>query len=322
MNFTQAVEHYPFILTEGAVIERIRRDPAVTLDPHIANASLIYTPEGRAALTRIYTQYLDIGKAHTLPMITFAPTWRANPERLRRAGFTDVAVVNSDAVHCVQAIRAGYDGYASQVFIGGLMGCAGDAYNSTEALSADEAASFHASQTHALANAGVDFLMGATLPALSEAIGMARAMAETAVPYIVSFVLRPTGALLDNTPLHEAIACIDGTVSPQPLAYWANCVHPSVFAAALQHELARDTRVTERVIGLQANTSAKSPEELEGLDSLDTEAPETFAQAMVALRQQFGVKMLGGCCGTDERHIAAIASAISRTEEIACDPAM
>lgn len=309
MNFTQTVQTQPFILVEGAVIERIRRDQAAMLDPYIANVGMVYTLQGRVALTRIYTQYLDIGNAHSLPMIVFAPTWRANPERLRRAGLMDVAAVNSDAVYFMQTIRAGYDGYASHIFIGGLMGCVGDAYAPAEALSVEEAAIFHAHQARALA--GVDFLMGATLPALSEATGMAQAMAETGTPYILSFVLRSKGVLLDGTPLHEAVARIDATVSPRPFAYWANCVHPSIFASALEHELARDATLAERVIGLQANTSAKSPEELDGLDSLDTEKPETFAQAMTALRSRFGTKILGGCCGTDEHHIEAIAKTMT-----------
>jgi len=306
-NFVQIVTTAPFILTEGAVIERIRRDPTVDLDPHVANTGLVYTKEGRAALTRIYTQYLDVGRAHNLPVITFTPTWRANPESLRRAGLPDVDAVNSACVRFLKSIRDGYDGYAGNILIGGLMGCLGNAYDPTDALATDEAAAFHHPQAGALVNEGVDFLMGATLPALSEALGMAMAMAKTGIPYILSFVLRPVGTLLDGTPLHEAVARIDATVSPCPFAYWANCVHPSIFASALAHEVAQDATLAARVIGLQANTSAKSPEELEGLDSLDTEAPDSFARAMVALRAQFSIKILGGCCGTDERHIAEIA---------------
>ncbi|MBN1875276.1 MAG: homocysteine S-methyltransferase family protein [Anaerolineae bacterium] len=309
-NFARIVATYPFILTEGAVIERIRRDTTVELDPYVANASLVYTSPGRAALTRIYTQYLDVGNAYNLPMITFTPTWRANSELLRRAGLPDVDTVNGDCARFLQSIRESYDGYAGKILIGGLMGCLGDAYNPADALSIEDATIFHQSQAYALANTGVDFLMGATLPAFSEALGMARAMAETHIPYIMSFVLRPTGTLLDGMPLHRAITRMDADVSPRPFAYWANCVHPSIFASALVHEMTQDTTLLERMIGLQANTSAKSPEELDGLDGLDTEAPETFARAMIALRVQFGVKMLGGCCGTDERHIAEIAKNI------------
>ena len=299
------------ILAEGAVIERLRRDLAVTIDPYIANAGLIYTEAGRAALRRIYTQYLDIGKAYNLPMITLTPTWRANPERLRRAGFAETAAVNGDSARFLKEIRSNYGGYVQQFFIGGLMGCRGDAYNPAEALADGEGAAFHRPQARALAEAGVDFLIGSTLPAFSEALGMARAMAETGAPYILSFVLRPAGTLLDGTPLHTAIARIDAAVSPHPSAYLANCVHPRVYAAALSRAQAKDAAIGERIIGLQANTSAKSPEELDGLESLDGESPAQFAAAMLDVRRQFGAKVLGGCCGSDERHIEAIAAMVA-----------
>jgi homocysteine S-methyltransferase len=311
MNFAQAVQNHAFILAEGAVIERIRRDPAATIDPHIANAGLIYSEAGRAALRRIYTQYLDIGKTYNLPMITLTPTWRANPERLRRAGFADTAAVNGDAARFLMEIRSSYGPYAGQIFIGGLMGCRGDAYNPAEALGDSEATIFHRPQARALVSAGVDFLIGSTLPAFSEALGMAHAMAETGVPYILSFVLRPAGTLLDGTPLHTAIARIDAAVSPHPCAYLANCVHPRVYAAALSQAQAQDAAINERIIGLQANTSAKSPEELDGLDSLDSEAPASFAAAMLDVWREFGAKVLGGCCGSDERHIEAIAAMVA-----------
>ncbi|HNT77305.1 MAG TPA: homocysteine S-methyltransferase family protein [Anaerolineae bacterium] len=311
MNFAQALQNYPFILAEGAIIERLRRDPAMTIDPHIANGGLIYSEAGRTALRRIYTQYLDIGKAYNLPMITLTPTWRATPERLHRAGFADAVAINGDGARFLAETRISYGSYAGQVFIGGLMGCRGDAYNPTEALRDDEATEFHRLQARALAAAGVDFLMGSTLPAFSEALGMARAMAETGAPYLLSFVLRPTGTLLDGTPLHAAIARIDAAVSPHPCAYMANCVHPRVYAAALNRAQAQDAPIGERLIGLQANTSAKSPEELDGLESLDSEAPAPFAAAMLDVRRQFGAKILGGCCGSDERHIEAIAAMIA-----------
>lgn len=310
MDFPRALATVDCMLAEGAVIERLRRDPVATIDPHIANAGLIYTEAGRAALRRIYTQYLDIGKTYALPIITLTPTWRANPERLRRAGFVDTAAVNGDGARFMAEIRGSYGPYAAQIFVGGLMGCRGDAYNPAEALGDDEAATFHRPQARVLAAAGVDFLIGSTLPAFSEALGMARAMAETGAPYILSFVLRPAGMLLDGTPLHIAIARIDSAISPRPSAYLANCVHPRVYAAALSRTQMQDAAVAERIIGLQANTSAKSPEELDGSESLDSEAPASFAAAMLDIRRQFGAKVLGGCCGSDERHIAAIAAMV------------
>jgi homocysteine S-methyltransferase len=174
-----------------------------------------------------------------------------------------------------------------------------------------EAAHFHASQAQSLAQAKVDFLMGATLPALSEALGMARAMATTQVPYVISFVIRPTGALLDGTALHAAMSAIDTAVHPQPTAYMVNCIHPTVLKQALHRQSDRERQVRARLLGLQANTSPKPPEELDDAACLESQDPDTFAKAMVRLHTQLGVKALGGCCGTDERHIASIARRVA-----------
>ena len=307
MGFSEAVQGQPIILTEGALIERLRRDPDVSLDPHVLHAGLIYDERGREALRGLYRQYLDAGLAADLPMIVCAPTWRANPVRLRQAGLAD-RNVNRDGARFVAAIRDEYGAYARRVFLGGLLGCMGDAYKPEEGLSADEAARFHGAQAKALAMAGVDFLFAATLPNAGEALGMAHAMAACGIPYVVSFVLQHDGRLLDGIPLHQAVATIDEAASPRPLFYMANCVHPRVFETALASEISRARSVHERVIGLQANTSLRSPVELDGRGEVDPgEGPEALANAMLRLRRRFGTKVLGGCCGTDDRHIAWIA---------------
>lgn len=309
MDFAGALKTFPFILAEGAVIERLRRDPALSLDPDIENAGLVYDDEGRAAMADIFQGYLSIGRRYDLPMITFTPTWRANPERLRKAGFKDSDDVNKEGFRFLDALRKEQEEYAGRIYIGGLLGCRGDAYKPWEALREDEAAAFHGTQVAALANAGVDFLMAATLPAVSEAKGMARAMALSGLPYILSFVARDTGTLLDETALDEALSRIEAGTDPLPLGYMINCVHPSVLKKtfATLNESARG-----RIIGLQANTSRKSPEDLDGLDALDSEEPAGFALQMKELHESFGIKVLGGCCGTDDRHIEEIAKSVSQ----------
>lgn len=313
VNFADAIRNAPVILTEGSLIERLRRDSAVQLDPHVLHASMIYDEAGRETLTGLYRQYLDIGRDHDLPLIVGTPTWRANPERLRAAKLDTDSDVNADAARFVAATCARYCAYAERVFIGGLMGPRGDAYQAADALSVEDAATFHRAQAHALAAGGVDFLMAATLPALSEAHGLARAMSRCAVPYILSFVLRPAGTLLDDTPLHEAIAQIDAEVRPSPLGYMVNCVHPRAFAEAVAAQTRLNPAVRERLIGLQANTSVRSPEELDGLEQLEGETPEAFAEQMLEVHRQHGTRILGGCCGTDDRHIRCLAAAMCRT---------
>jgi homocysteine S-methyltransferase len=187
------------------------------------------------------------------------------------------------------------------------MSCRGDAYKPAEAMPESEAATFHAWQAEALAAAGVDFLLAATLPALSEATGLALALSATGLPYMISFVARPDGTLLDGTPLCEAIATIDSTASPRPLAYLINCTHASIFCQALQHARNSSSMVISRIIGLLANTASLSPEELDSTPELVTEEPERFGMNVSVLHEKLGMKVLGGCCGTDERHIECLA---------------
>ena len=310
-SFQELLATSPVVLGEGAVIERLRRSDGIRLDEHVVNSALIYDEAGRAALEAICRQYLDIGRRYNLPLLLSTPTWRAGRDRIAAAGLAG-RDLNGDNFRFLAGLRDSYGGYARQVTICGLMSCRGDAYKPAEAMTAAAAGKFHAWQAEALAAAGVDFLLAATLPALSEAVGLARAQAATGLPCLISFVARPEGTLLDGTPLHDAIATIDAAVTPRPLAYLINCTHVSIFRSALLHASNSSPLVRERVIGLLANTAALTPEELDASPELVGEAPETFGREVSALHAELGMKVLGGCCGTDERHIDCLAGELSR----------
>ncbi len=290
------------VLAEGAVVERLRRDARVRLDPHLAHAAFVYRPVEAGALAEIYREYLGIAAEASLPILLFSPTWRANPERLRAAGLAD-RNVNHAGVNFVRWLASAYPGPA---LVGGLVGCRGDCYKPEEGLTEKDAVKFHGEQAHALASAQPDFLFGATLPALPEAAGLARALADERLPYALSFVLGSDGALLDGTPLAEAVRRIDADIAPAPAGYFVNCVHASTLAATLGRE------PLERLVGFQGNTSKKSPAERDGLAELDTEEPEEYARAALDLHRRFGIRVLGGCCGTDGGHIRALAAGLVR----------
>ena len=308
--FLEFFERHPFILGEGAVIERLRRNSDLELDPYIVNSAFIYDESKRAALESIYRQYLDIGFQYDLPLLLSTPTWRASRERIEAAGYAGKDV-NGDNFRFLDALRKSYGAYAKKVVVCGLLSCRGDAYNPAEALTTVDAHEFHTWQAMMLAEAGVDFLLAATLPALSEATGLASALSATGKPYIVSFVVRPEGTLLSGTPLKDAIPAIDAAVRPKPLAYLVNCTHASLFRAALLHEVNSSSFVRERVAGLLANTAALNPEELDNSVDLVAEAPETFGQSVAGLHGELGMKILGGCCGTDDRHIRYLATRLA-----------
>lgn len=309
--FAEFIKHNRCILGEGAVIERLRRIPGIELDPHLVNAAFLYDDAKRTALEAICQQYMDIGRDFGLPLIMSTPTWRASRERIAAAGYGGFDV-NGDNFLFLDSLRRSYGKYAEKVVICGLMSCRGDAYCPSEALSVDEARKFHSWQAGKLAAAGVDFLLASTLPAFSEAKGLAAALAETGRPYIISFVVRPEATLLDGTSLRDAIAAIDASVSPKPFAFMINCTHASLARAALLHESNSSPMVRERIIGLLANTAALSPEDLDNSTKLIEEQPETFAEDVAALSRELGMKILGGCCGTDDRHIRCLAALLAQ----------
>jgi homocysteine S-methyltransferase len=305
IDIHQFFDQHPCILGEGAVIERLRRGGS-ELDPLVVNSAFIYDDVNRSAIETIYRQYLEIGFEHDLPLVLSTPTWRASRERIEAAGYGS-RDMNGDNFRFLDALRTSYKQYAQKVVICGLLSCRGNAYNPAEALDAEEACRFHAWQAERLAGAGADFLLAATLPALSEAIGLATALAATGKPYVISFVVRPEATLLDGTPLKQALATIEDSVSPRPLAFMANCTHASFLKSALGHRAHSSLYVRKRIIGLFANTAALTPEELDSSESLVEEDPDTFGRTVAALHADFGLKLLGGCCGTDDRHIRSLA---------------
>jgi homocysteine S-methyltransferase len=295
-----------FLLSEASIYERLRRHEGVQFDPDLAHASLVYDRRGADLLALVHREYLDVGQRHGVPMIAFTDTWRASAERIQRSAFRDRAV-NEDNTAFLREIRTGYGPTAHPIYIGGQIGPRGDGYRPGEAPPADEAQRFHSAQLERLAAAGVDFLYAATLPAFEEARGIARGMAAIGLPYVLSFVLRPSGTLLDGTPLERAVDEIDATTSVAPTAFAVNCVHPAVFLEALTAACARHAAVADRILSFQANASSLSPEELDRLAGLDADQPEILASGMIRAHEQFRTRILGGCCGTDVRLLEQLA---------------
>ncbi|HUV37918.1 MAG TPA: homocysteine S-methyltransferase family protein [Patescibacteria group bacterium] len=306
MDFQTLIERNPLIVTEGSVIERIKRETRYHLDGDIANAGMIYDAEGSALLSSIYREYIDAAKRHGLPILILTPTWRASRDRLERAGLAGTGV-NRDCSAFLSRIRDDYGEYGEKILIGGLMGGRGDAYDPEGAPDAESARAYHSFQVEELAGAGVDLLVASTLPSIREAAGMAAAMVGGGLPYILSFIIRANGNLMDGTPLREAIATIDAAARPAPSCYMLNCVHPDNVRDALAAGSHTAAPLGGRLIGLQGNASRRSPEELDGRAGLDADPPERWARAMLRLHTDFGMSILGGCCGTDTRHIERLA---------------
>ena len=295
MKFETTLNDHNFILAEGAVIEILRRSELTRLHPLLENALLIYEKAGRAALAEIYNDYVSIARRAGCPMVIFTPTWRANPDRIVRAKVKQN--INADATIFLKSLRDSWIN-RHQIFIGGLLGCKHDCYRPELGLTAAEAESFHRNQAYQLAKSGVDLLLSATMPAVPEACGMALAMAACDIPYIISFVINRQGNILDGSSLEKAIDAIDSLCSRRPLGYMVNCAYPSFLKA---HRLR--PRLLSRLIGFQANASSLDQTDLDGNDRLQADDIDDWGSKMIHLHRRYGLKILGGCCGTGPNHL-------------------
>ena len=291
---------------EGALGERLKREYSMPFDDTVALANILYRQGGKESLGAIWNQYIAVAQQYNLPFIATTPTRRANKERVFKAGYDEAIIL--DNVCLLRQLRDTSD---VEMYIGGLMGCKGDAYTATEILQPEEAEEFHSWQADLFMQAGVDFLYAAIMPALSEAIGMARTMERTALPYMISFMIRENGKLLDGTTINNAISQIDNSVNRQPVCYMVNCVHPDILYRALSHDCNQTLLVKQRFHGIQANTSALSPEELDNSAELRCSDCTELARSMKRLTELIALKIVGGCCGTDKTHIEEMARLMS-----------
>lgn len=300
MDYGTLLREGHLLLTDGALETLLIFEMGVATDGPVEAAGLVRDEAGRRALEAVYRGYLEVGRKHDLPIQIGTPTFRAGRDR---AG-EDLERLNRRCADLHHRLRDECGAYGRKVYLAGVIGPAGDAYRPEEALAPDEAVAYHRPQAKALAAAGVDLLFAPTFPSAGEALGVARALGETGLPYVVSFVLGQDGRILDGTPLGEAFARIDAGTDPRPVGYTLSCIHHDLARRALE----ADPEAVGRLLGLKANTSRRPTMELVALGRLDPEEPQGFADGMWGLHRDFGLQVLGGCCGTDARHMEALAA--------------
>jgi homocysteine S-methyltransferase len=299
------------VLTDGGIETRIMFDTEVRMNPHVQVAALAGEAEGRELLRGIYSGYVDAAKQADLPVIIGSPTFRASPNFIAAAGLPPEAIgrLNADAVSLLQEVReaSGHD----RVLIAGDIGPSGDAYLPGEALPEDRAAGYHRIQAGALADAGVDFLFAPTFPSVAEAEGACVAMAKTGVPHVISWILGPDDRILDGTCLADAIRRIDRNPRARPAHHSLSCVHPSAAARAIASLRSEAPEEAARLVEFKANGSPLRTEELVKLDHPVSDPPDSWAKEMAGLYEPDSLRILGGCCGTDDRHIRALAARLA-----------
>jgi S-methylmethionine-dependent homocysteine/selenocysteine methylase len=276
--------------------------------PGFAAFALLGDEAGRDELRAYFAPYLALARARGVGFVVDTATWRANPEWAHRLGYSldELDAANRSAVALAEEIRAAGERQGTTIVIDGVIGPRGDGYDPEALMSSDEAERYHARQVATFADGAVDMISAVTMTNADEAVGIARVARAHDVPAVVSFTLETDGRLPDGQPLPDAITRVDAATGGSVAYYMINCAHPSHFADVVEgHGAWR-----ERIGGLRANASAKSHAELDEADELDEGDPEALGAEHRALRPRLGnVAVLGGCCGTDCRHVEAIARA-------------
>jgi S-methylmethionine-dependent homocysteine/selenocysteine methylase len=272
--------------------------------PAFAAFPLLEDEAGTEALRRYYARYVEVAREHGLGFVAESPTWRASPRWARELGYSDAELeaLNRRAIALMDELRAGSEG----VVVSGCVGPFDDGYQPAQLLSADAAEAYHATQIATFADTAADMVTALTMTYAEEAIGIVKAARRHGLPVVVSFTVETDGRLPSGEALGAAIARVDAATGAAPAYYMINCAHPAHFAHVLDA-----APWVQRVRGLRANASMRSHAELDAADTLDEGDPRDLAERYAVLTARLPwLDVLGGCCGTDHRHVAAIAAAV------------
>jgi homocysteine S-methyltransferase len=292
------------ILTDGGVETTLIFVDGFEL-PEFASFPLVERDDGREALRRYFRAHLDVARRHGTGFLLEAPTWRANTTWGAKLGYSESALAeaNRRALAFCSDLAADEE-FDGPIVRGAQVGPQGDAYSGVSDT-AEWYADLHRAQLRVLADAGVELVSALTIPSVEEGIGVVRAAAEERVPVALSFTVETDGRLPTGQPLGEAFDQVDAETNAAASYFMVNCAHPTHIARGLATD-----GPWERVLGIRANASSKSHAELDESTELDDGDPVELAADYVALREQLSdLTLLGGCCGTDQRHLAAIADA-------------
>jgi homocysteine S-methyltransferase len=250
--------------------------------PEFASFPLIEQAQGRELLAQYYDGYADIA---------------------RRAGYDATALdrVNRDSISFLHERRDAHPELHDQgVLVGGMIGPRGDGYVAGDRLTPEEYADYHRPQLASFQGAGADVATALTLVGADEATGIVTAARDVGLPIAVSFTVETDGRLAGGTSLAEAIEAVDAEGGPD--WFLVNCAHPTHVARGLAGD-----GPWERIAGLRPNASQMSHAELDEAEELDEGDPAELQSSLVAMVSRLpGLRILGGCCGTDARHVAAL----------------
>jgi S-methylmethionine-dependent homocysteine/selenocysteine methylase len=276
--------------------------------PAFAAFDLLKDEEGTKALRRYYEPYGELARERGAGLVLESPTWRASPRWAAEIGYSEQQLdeLNRKAIALMEDLRDEYESQETPVVISGCVGPQDDGYNPAERLSASAAQDYHWTQIATFSDTAADMVTAITMTYAAEAVGVTRAAMEAGMPVAISFTLETDGNLPSGQALGEAVEEVDRQTGGGPAYYMINCAHPTHFDAVLE----ASEPWLERIRGLRANASTKSHAELDEATELDEGDPLDLGERHAALAPKLPrLNVLGGCCGTDHRHVRAICEA-------------
>lgn len=274
--------------------------------PYFAAFHLLRDETGTEGLRAYFRRHAQVARAAGAGFIFESPTWRASPDWAAKLGYTPgkLEAANRRSIQMMHELRAEFESERSPMVVSGCIGPRGDGYVAGEAMSPEEAQAYHGPQIRIYAEEDADQITAITMTNINEAIGVTRAAQKAGIPVAISFTVETDGTLPAGDRLGDAIAAVDAATARGPAYYMVNCAHPDHFADVLKGEWVK------RIGGIRANASRCSHAELDVATELDAGNPVELGALYADLRARFPqINVLGGCCGTDHRHIEAISSA-------------
>ncbi|HIK17648.1 MAG TPA: homocysteine S-methyltransferase family protein [Leptolyngbyaceae cyanobacterium M33_DOE_097] len=294
-------------LTDGGIETTLIFREGLDL-PEFAAFDLLKSETGYEALLNYFRTYVTLAKTYQVGLILESVTWRANPDWVTKLGYSsdDLVEINQKAIAQLHNIRQASETAQTPMVISGCVGPRGDGYIPANAMTAQQAQAYHQTQINAFRDADADLVTALTMNYVEEAIGVTLAAQAANMPVVISFTVETDGCLPTGQTLKEAIAQVDAVTNNAPAYYMINCAHPTHFANILTPGEAW----LERIRGVRANASTKSHAELNESETLDDGNPAELGHQYRALKAKLkSLNVLGGCCGTDDRHVEAICQA-------------
>ena len=276
--------------------------------PLFAAFTLLEDPAGSAAIERYLRKYCELAVRDNKGFVLDTPTWRASKRWADELGISEhrLRMAHAKATENLMKLRAEYQNDHSPFVINGVLGPQDDGYNPSKMMDAGEAEAYHSQQVGWFAEFGADMVSAITMTYVEEAIGIAQAAKSANMPSVISFTVETDGRLPSGQELRSAIEQVDRETGSAPAYFMINCAHPDHFYGVLNG----DAGWRERIVGVRANASRMSHEELDNAEELDDGNPNELGAQYSSLKMMLpNLNVFGGCCGTDHRHVDAISVA-------------